>query len=400
MKDLPAAPVTTRPRGVTSVNYCLRKLANSTPRHGLEQLVRTDRVTTARLIAHMAEFMARKLYLEDGYASMYDYCVGALGMSEDVACGRIRAARVARRFPRIFEALADGRMQLTGIVLLAPHLTQENAEELLTAAFHKSKRKIQLLLAERFPQPDLPTFIESLAIQPMHSSVPARIDHPTEAVPQPADSSVPARMDLPTEAGPRPAQTSVPARMDVPTARVTPRAPERFAWQVTVSQETQELLRQVQDLLGHDVAPGDLEAVLNFALRAAKQKLERRKFAATEQPRAGQRHSNPDARYIPAEVRRAVWRRDGGQCTFVSETGHRCGERKDLNFDHIDPYARGGKATIGGLRLLCRAHNQYAAERTFGAEFMRHKRIAAAEARAQRKVRTASEALPASLPAP
>jgi len=43
----------------------------------------------------------------------------------------------------------------------------------------------------------------------------------------------------------------------------------------------------------------------------------------------------------------------------------------------VDPYARGGEASIGGIRLLCRAHNQYEAERTFGAEFMHHRREAA-----------------------
>jgi 5-methylcytosine-specific restriction endonuclease McrA len=122
---------------------------------------------------------------------------------------------------------------------------------------------------------------------------------------------------------------------------------------------------------------GDLEAVLNYALRAAKQKLEQRKFAATERPRAGHRRSNPDGRHIPAEVRRAVWQRDGGQCTFTSDRGHRCEERKDLQFDHVEPYARGGEASIGGIRLLCRAHNQHEAERTLGAEFMRHRRAAA-----------------------
>jgi 5-methylcytosine-specific restriction endonuclease McrA len=61
----------------------------------------------------------------------------------------------------------------------------------------------------------------------------------------------------------------------------------------------------------------------------------------------------------------------------VSDTGHRCEERKDMQFDHIEPYARGGETTVGGIRLLCRAHNQYEAERTFGTEFMRHKRLAA-----------------------
>jgi len=42
-----------------------------------------------------------------------------------------------RRFPLIFQALAEGRIHLTGVSLLAPRLTEENAEELLASAFHK-----------------------------------------------------------------------------------------------------------------------------------------------------------------------------------------------------------------------------------------------------------------------
>ena len=121
--------------------YSLRHLADSTLRHDLIQLVIMDRGTTAHLIAHVAEFVARRLYLEDGYASMYDYCLAELKMSEDIACRRIRAARVARRFPLILPALAEGRIHLTGISLLAPHLTEENAEELLASAAHKTKRR-------------------------------------------------------------------------------------------------------------------------------------------------------------------------------------------------------------------------------------------------------------------
>jgi len=78
-------------------------------------------------------------------------------------------------------------------------------------------------------------------------------------------------------------------------------------------------------------------------------------------------------------VRRAVWERDGGQCTFVSESGRRCDARKPLEFDHVRELARGGESTVENLRLRCRAHNQYTAECTFGSEFMRHKRIAAAQ---------------------
>ena len=183
--------------------YSLRHLADSTLRHALQQLVVSDLGTTALIVAHIAEFIARKLYLEDGYASMYDYCVGELRMSEDVACRRIRAARAARRFPQIFEALADGRIHLTGISLLAPHLTEENAQELLAASVHKTKREIQLVLAARFPQPDLPTFIASLG-----TAAPAPATLPS---PQVVLGQAPAMPDAVVKACTSPVHSSAPA---------------------------------------------------------------------------------------------------------------------------------------------------------------------------------------------
>jgi len=73
-------------------------------------------------------------------------------------------------------------------------------------------------------------------------------------------------------------------------------------------------------------------------------------------------------------VKFAVWQRDGGQCTFTSESGHRCGSSAHLEYDQAVPVARGGVATVENLRLRCRAHNQYEAEQTFGSEFMQQKR--------------------------
>jgi hypothetical protein len=71
--------------------------------------------------------------------------------------------------------------------------------------------------------------------------------------------------------------------------------------------------------------------------------------------------------------------RDGDQCTFVGQGGHRCAARHRLEFDHVTPVARGGRATIDNLRLRCRAHNQYEADRAFGREFMDSKRQRAKE---------------------
>jgi 5-methylcytosine-specific restriction endonuclease McrA len=107
-------------------------------------------------------------------------------------------------------------------------------------------------------------------------------------------------------------------------------------------------------------------------------RLEKQKFSATDKPRPALRPTR-SARHVPAHLRRAVWQRDQGRCTFVSKTGQRCAARKLLEFDHVTPVAQGGNATTANLRLRCRAHNQYAAERAFGAEFMRHKRQKARE---------------------
>src|SRR4051812_39941822 len=86
-----------------------------------------DRVVTADLIWHLAEIDARKLYFEWACASMVVFCVRELRMSEDVAYKRIGVARVARDFPEVIDALADGRLGLTGVSMLRSYLTPGNA---------------------------------------------------------------------------------------------------------------------------------------------------------------------------------------------------------------------------------------------------------------------------------
>ena len=99
----------------------------------LEQLVRTSNQVTAQLLLHIGEADARKLYAQSACSSMFSYCVTCLGLSEPASYKRIHAARATRSFPILLELLAAGRLHLVGIVLLAPHLTQENQKELLQA---------------------------------------------------------------------------------------------------------------------------------------------------------------------------------------------------------------------------------------------------------------------------
>src|SRR5207249_11017213 len=82
----------------------------------------------------------------------------------------------------------------------------------------------------------------------------------------------------------------------------------------------------------------------------------------------------------------------GGHCTFTSPTGQRCPARTLLQFDHVDPVALGGEATVERVRLLCAAHNHHAAECAFGPEFMNNKREEARRARAEARAAAARKA--------
>src|SRR5436309_15569420 len=98
-----------------------------------------QRAISAELLADLAEVDARRLYLPAGYPSMFLYCVSELHLSEDAAYKRIQAARAARQFPILFDAVAEGRLHLTAVGLLAPYLTLENVGELLKAAEQQTK---------------------------------------------------------------------------------------------------------------------------------------------------------------------------------------------------------------------------------------------------------------------
>jgi 5-methylcytosine-specific restriction endonuclease McrA len=48
----------------------------------------------------------------------------------------------------------------------------------------------------------------------------------------------------------------------------------------------------------------------------------------------------------------------------------RCDAERNLQIDHIVPYARGGDNSLENLRLLCARHNRLAAEREYGKAHM------------------------------
>jgi hypothetical protein len=242
--------------------YDLSHLPDGVVLGGLTALVAQDRTTTANLLAHLAEVDSRRLYAPAGYSSMHAYCVEGLGLSDDATWKRLQVARRARKFPQILASLAEGRVHLSGLTLLAPHFKAGNVDDLLAAASGRRKSEIEILLATRFPQVEALRLDDGICALPTSPPVPVMVT----ADPQPA-----------------------PGQVTVPT-RVAPITAQRFAVQVTIDRETHDLLRYAQDLLGHAVPSGDVPEVLKRALEALIVQLEKRKFGCTDRPR--QAHGN------------------------------------------------------------------------------------------------------------
>lgn len=381
--------------------YTLTHLSDAVLLRDLAVLLRNERLTAATLLAHLAEVDARRLYAPAGHPSMFAYCIEVLHFSEDVAYKRIRAARAARQFPALFMAIAEGKLHLAAVSLLAPHLTVENVQELIEAGTHRSKAAIEELIAIRFTAPEAVRDCTS-TIRPLPRLAPGRVESGSKG-PDAALSMFTAAQAVEQDT-PNDPQLA-PGRVQAAPASSETGGPERYRVQLTIPNAMHDKLRRAQALLGHAVPSGDIVRVLDRALDALIKQLETRKAgspsvrkgasrAREQKSLAGESSKSPStgagagrSRYIPAHVRRAVWERDHGQCTFVTRAGHRCSARRFLEFDHVDPVARGGRATVGGLRLRCRTHNQLEAEKAFGVAFMKWKReqarLAATNARAE-----------------
>ncbi len=331
----------------------------------VKALVARERDSTARLIATLAELDARRLYLGEGFSSLFAYCTQCLHLSEHAAYGRIEAARAVRKWPMVLELIADGSLTLTSVCLLANHLTADNHRQLLEAAKGKTKREVELQVAALRPLPPVPSFVRKLP-------------EPKPRAEQSHAGSIAATLPVPAmTAKTRPASTGVlvgPPTVSSRHSVVAPLAPERYKVQLTISRETHDKLRRVQDLLRHTIPDGDPAAVFDHALTLLLKDLERKKLAQASRPRsAAAASATPGSRHVPAAVKREVWKRDGGQCAFVGSSG-RCAERGFLEYHHVAPFAEGGATTSTNLQLRCRAHNAYEAQVHFGPMLLREER--------------------------
>jgi 5-methylcytosine-specific restriction endonuclease McrA len=326
-------------------------------------------------LRYLDPFDAREAWREAGYGSLWSFCLRELALREGAVGRRVGAMRVLREFPRLEAPLRDGRLSLTTAVTLRPVLTPENQDEIVALAAYKTDEETRYLVATLEPRRAPKEGIRKLSEPAPRLSGPARAvealaggGERTEAPPGETGSppDVPAVEPEPFALAPPPRPPNRPI--------LDPVSADQWSMRVTIDRSFKEDLETLACLLSHKVPDGNLGAVLREAVRCAIERHGKRRGAVKperERKPVARKPRRPGEREpISTPVRRAVWERDGGRCTYVSPDGRRCESRWQLEYDHIDPAALGGASTVDGLRLRCRVHNTLHAEETFGRAHM------------------------------
>lgn len=375
----------------------------------------------------LAEFDGRRLWVDLGYASLFDFLHRELGMSAGAAFYRKTAVVLVQRHPEMVDALADGRLCITSVPEIAKVITDENAAEVLPRFFHRSKREAREVAAAIAPHaaPPRRDVITALgAGQARRVDCTAAPRGPTLG----SDDAAPAHSSLPASDGSgiadalrTPEAVVVRGRADArrpPVAdNVEPLTASLRRVHMTVSDRWVQKLEALRAALSHSHPAGRAEEITEYALDVALEHVARKKGplaknGRSDRPASGVRPRPPSRRregtrtalasrapdvgddgasgaaeshapanhpasrsrarrsHVPADVRRLVMARDEGRCQWKLHDGTVCGSNVRVQLDHIHPAALGGASTIENLRLLCERHNQLAARGSFGEGWM------------------------------
>ncbi len=307
-------------------NMKLNELPSKTLLANTVALSRKERELTLEVLHHLREIERRLLYAECGYPSLFEYAVQELKYSQAAAHRRIASMRLLKEIPEMEEKVERGEISLSTLSRAQTFFRQEKEQ------VKNRQEKIEILKV-----------LENKSAREVERELISKSSEPAKFIPE----------------------------------RLRPVTETHSELKVLLDAEMLKDLEELRNLLSHAQPNASLRELLSFALRDSLSRLRPRQ----PKTKAAKLESVPtlevqvpikSSRYIAAEVKRVVWRRDGGKCTYRDAvTGRCCDSKHSLEYDHIYPISLGGESKEENLRLRCRAHNQLAALHAFG-----HRKIA------------------------
>ena len=292
-------------------------LDSATLARRLGELAGHEREVQVEFLLHLAEFDTRRAWAEAGHRSLWDYLLRVVHLREGAAFRRIAAMRVVRRLPVVAEALRDGRLCLSTVAVLEQLLTEANVGELVARAAFLTKAEVERLavtLQPRTAPMDGLRLLPSRKAEPREAPTPV-VEQSTPAVSVAAAPPAPAAFQL----------APPPSR-----ATLEPVTADTYSLRVTVDAALQKDIEELKALLSHKIPKGDVTAVVREAIQCALEKHRKRKGASEpSRKRKSPAAAKPAKKTvcgrqpISAAVRREVWMRDEGRCTWRGPDGRR-----------------------------------------------------------------------------
>jgi len=360
----------------------------------------------AEFLLALCDFDRRRGWEPLGHANLFAFLHVELRLSRSAAFYRKSAAELLQRFPEVIEPLREGRLCLSTIAELAKVLTEDNGDVVLPRFFGLSSREAQELVAELQPRPVPSTrmVVTGPQSRPVPSTTSAALLLLSLAPAPPADADpnvVPLSRVLTSELANGGGAESGFDRPAIKRDEIVPLTADIRRVHFNVGKRVVQKLEAARDGLAHAIPDATMEQVLEAALDLLLEKQARARGlvkrprttiaeippplallpteptptrpAPTEPPPTTPPAKEPPPprrtgprEPIPAAVRRAVWERDAGRCSWPLDGGGRCGSTHRLELDHIRPWAEWGPSTAENLRVVCARHNALAARRAFG----------------------------------
>jgi hypothetical protein len=326
----------------------LKGLSDTALMDSLRGVIGDERKAIVLSIECLLEITSRDLPARLGYPSLFAFLTGHCRLSESCASKRGSALGVVKRYPEVLAFLRDGKLHLSNLALVARHLTEETKDKMLQAACELSHRELEARIASLclIPGPCREVVKRIALVRPSHE---------IQAIQ--TIESAPATGQNQGGAGPR-SLFAPPVRSNIEIGiRVS----------VTLEGSAKEALDEIQRQF-----PGkSITQIVSEALLVHRDQTCQAKRLAPREKNARQvKKPLTASRRIPVSIKREVFARDGGRCSYVAPDGRRCDCTTRLEFDHRVPVAFGGRAIESNLRLVCRSHNLLYAKDAMGKPFI------------------------------